>query len=118
MPVIFPVVDVPDSRRIIRMMTKLKTQRYTREISRAKFLAEYEVLRNALHETEEYKALRRKVIARSEGVCEKCEKAPGDQMCHKIGVAFRPDLALRMDNVYWGCGPCHQLDHPDMQLVR
>jgi hypothetical protein len=58
------------------------------------------------------------VAARADGLCEKCQKAPGDQMCHKIGVSYRPDLALKKDNVYWGCGECHQLDHPDMQLVR
>lgn len=79
---------------------------------------EYEKLRFALNETEDYKALRRFVIARSGGKCEKCEATAGNQMCHKIGVSFRPDLALRKDNVYWGCQECHQLDHPELKLTQ
>lgn len=118
MAVVFPEVAYSDASHIVRLIRRLKAKRFSHDISRTKFLAEYEVLRELLNSTEEYKALRRKVVARAKGVCEKCKAVPGDQMCHKIGVAFRPDLALRMDNVYWGCGECHQLDHPDMQLVR
>jgi hypothetical protein len=118
MPILYPEVQKNDARRIILAIRRLKSQRYNHEISRAKFLSQYEILRYALNETEEYKELRRKVIARAKGICEKCREVLGDQMCHKAGVSFRPDLALRMDNVYWGCQPCHQKDHPDLQLSR
>ena len=117
MPVVFPELQFSSAHAIIRDIRRLKARRFTHEISRAKFLACYEKLREALNDTEEYKALRRKVIARAKGMCEKCTHNPGDQMCHKIAVGYRPDLALRIDNVYWGCQPCHQLDHPDLRLT-
>lgn len=79
---------------------------------------EYDKLRLELNNSEEYKALRRKVIARAKGKCEKQCGRDGDQMCHRIAVAYRPDLALSITNVYWGCGPCHSLDHPELKLIR
>lgn len=118
MPVVFPVFQHSTAQSIVSAIRRLKTKRFNHEISRAKFLADYVTLRQLLHDTDEYKQLRRKVIVRSQGLCEKCKKVPGTEMCHKIGVSFRPDLALRMDNVYWGCLSCHALDHPDMNLVR
>lgn len=118
MAVIFPELQKHEARRLILAIRSLKAKRYNRDISREKFLSQYEILREALNETQEYKDLRKRVIVRAKGICEKCHEAPGDQMCHKVGVSFRPDLALRMDNVYWGCGPCHQQDHPDLQLSR
>jgi hypothetical protein len=117
MSVIYPEVAKTAAKFVILAIRRLKSQRYNHEISRTKFLAQYEILRNALNSTDEYKELRRKVIARAGGICEKCQKARGDQLCHKTGVSFRPDLALRMDNVYWGCLPCHQQDHPDLRLT-
>lgn len=117
MALVFPILAHSNALSVISAIRRLKAKRYSHEISRVVFLREYEKLRAQLNDTEEYKELRRIVIARSGGICEKCQKVPGDQMCHKIGVSFRPDLALRKDNVYWGCGPCHQQDHPDLRLT-
>ena len=117
MPVIYPELRQSSAAGLIVAIRRLKAKRFNHEISRSRFLTVYEALRNELHETEEYKMLRRFVIARSMNRCEKCKKAAGSQMCHKIGVAFRPDLALRKDNVYWGCLTCHQQDHPDLRLT-
>lgn len=117
MPVIYPSIKITPAQEIISAMRRLKSKRFNQEISRAKFMAQWEVLREQLNETEEYKQLRRTAIARAKGRCEKCKRAPGEQLCHVAGVSFRPDLALRLDNVYWGCLPCHQLDHPDLRLT-
>lgn len=117
MPVIFPSIKITPAQTVISAMRRLKSRRFNHEISRAKFLYEFGVLRDQLNETEEYKTLRRTAIARAKGMCEKCHEVPGEQLCHISGVSFRPDLALRLDNVYWGCLPCHQLDHPDLQLT-
>ena len=117
MPVVYPELNPSSAIGIIADIRRLKSRRYNHEISRIRFLVIYEALREALNETEEYKTLRRFIIRRSYGKCEKCHTKLGNQMCHKIGVAFRPDLALRKDNVYWGCDSCHQLDHPDLRLT-
>lgn len=117
MPVVYPAIQHSEAHVVIRKMKRLMSRRYCHEISRTKFMTEYSKLREELNNTEEYKQLRRIVISRSGGVCEKCKQVPGDQMCHKAGVSFRPDLALRKDNVYWGCGECHQADHPELKLI-
>jgi len=117
MALIYPELNPSNAYGIIAEIRRLKARRFNHEISRTKFLAIYEVLREALNDSPEYKTLRRFVIVRSFGKCEKCWKVPGTQMCHKISVAFRPDLALRRENVYWGCQQCHQADHPDLQLT-
>lgn len=117
MPVVYPELQHSEGLAVIRKMKRLMAQRYCHEISRTKFMHEYDKLRTELNETEEYKALRRFAIARAAGQCEKCKQVPGNQMCHKVGVSFRPDLALRKDNVYWGCDECHQADHPELKLI-
>lgn len=117
MPLIYPELAKHTAQGVILAIRRLKSQRFNHEISRTRFLAIYEVLREELNQTEEYKQLRRFAIARSGGVCEKCKRVAGNQLCHKIAVAFRPDLALRKDNVYWGCDSCHQADHPDLRLT-
>jgi hypothetical protein len=116
MPLIYAEPSVDSASAVIRKMLRLKSRRYNHEISRQKYLFEWEKLRKELNETPEYKELRRLVFARSGGKCEKCKTAPGTQMCHKMAVAYRPELALRKDNVYLGCLECHQLDHPDLKL--
>lgn len=117
MPVVYPEISHSPALALIRRIRVLKSRRYNHEISRTKFLHDYDKLRTELNETEEYKALRRLVIARANGLCEKCRATPGNQMCHKMAVAVRPDLALRKDNVYWGCDECHQADHPELKLI-
>ena len=111
MAIIYPVIKENTAQSVIFAMRKLKSRRFNHEISRVRFMQEYDKLRTALNATEEYRALRRKVIARAKGKCEKCHSVAGDQMCHRIAVAFRPDLALDIRNVYWGCERCHSLDH-------
>lgn len=118
MPVVYPSIECGEAKTILSKMRRLKSKRYNHDISRMLFLAQWEVLRKLLNDTEEYKALRRLVYARAKGICEKCKESVGNQMCHKIAVVNRPDLALRPDNVYLGCSPCHQLDHPDLQLAK
>ena len=118
MAVIFPEIHHSNAQGVIRSMLRLKSRRYCHEISRTAFMREWDKLRRELNETEEYKTLRRRVIHRAQGKCEKCHQREGDQMCHRLAVAHRPDIALSLTNVYWGCGPCHSLDHPELKLIR
>lgn len=116
MALVFPQIEHRPAWVLLNKLQHVKAMRYAHEISRAYFLKRWRELRDELHETEDYKALRRMVYARAGGICEKCQKVPGNQMCHKTAVAMRPDLALRPDNVYLGCDSCHQEDHPDIVL--
>lgn len=118
MTIIYPEIVSNSAQSVIFAMRRLKSKRFNHEISRPKFLQEYSKLRMELNDTEEYRALRQKVIARAKRKCEKCHAVPGTQMCHRIAVAYRPDLALDIKNVYWGCERCHSLDHTASKPIR
>jgi hypothetical protein len=118
MAIVYPVLQHRPALFVIKQMQHVLARRRNGEISRPYFLNRWGALRAELNDTEEYKTLRRKVYARSQGTCEKCKLVPGNQMCHKTAVAFRPELSLRLDNVYLGCDDCHQEDHPDLVLVK
>lgn len=116
MTIVYPRIECRAVKIVINRMQWLIARRKYGEISRAQFLEKYSELRNELNLSPEYVALRRLIVGRSRGVCEKCGVKRGSQMAHKQMVARRPDLALHASNVYWGCVECHQLDHPEIKL--
>lgn len=118
MPIIYPRIECSDARILINKIRRLTAKRKWLEISRHQFLREYSVLREALNQSGAYQQLRKKVFDRAEGVCEKCRSKRGNQMAHVTPVAMSPERALDEKNVYWACRECHQLDHPDLKLVK
>jgi 5-methylcytosine-specific restriction endonuclease McrA len=118
MAIVYPSIDCRPVKIIQNRMRWLLARRRYHEVSRKEFLAQWGALREEMNATFEYQQLRKEVIARCEGICEKCKKAVGNQMAHIHPVSVKPEIALKPDNVYWACGPCHQLDHPNLELVK
>ena len=87
------------------MGTCLKSNRFTDE--------EYNKLRK-FYKSDKWHSARHKVIARANGLCERCGKV-GEEVHHKIYLTPTnvddPSISTNPDNLIYLCKDCHNKEH-------
>jgi hypothetical protein len=65
-------------------------------------------------QSDEWRAVRARIMKRARGKCEKCGKRPPIQVHHKAYARLGHE---RDDDLIAVCGPCHQSEHPDKPFL-
>jgi RNase P subunit RPR2 len=63
----------------------------------------------------EWEKVRKRILKRARGKCEKCRKRPPLQVHHLTYARLGNE---RDEDLLAVCGPCHQSFHPDKQFLR
>lgn len=64
-------------------------------------------------QSDEWQAVRARILKRARGKCEKCGKRPPIQVHHKTYARLGRE---RDEDLLAVCGPCHQAEHPDKKF--